>query len=156
VVLFEALYYLGSPERFFAECRRVLRPGGAVVISSVNREWADFNPSPYSTRYFSAEELREMLVRERFSPEIYGAFGVASGGARDRVVSALKRTAVSLHLIPRTMKGKEWLKRVFLGKLSPLPAEVTGDMCTLEPLTPLPEHAVVTDFKMLYAVGKRR
>src|SRR5882672_5808793 len=32
VVLHEAIYYLGSPARFVAEARRVLRPGGRLII----------------------------------------------------------------------------------------------------------------------------
>jgi ubiquinone/menaquinone biosynthesis C-methylase UbiE len=55
VILHQAIYYLSSPQRFIAESRRVLRGNGDVLlIGTVNPQWPDFNPSPMSTRYFSA------------------------------------------------------------------------------------------------------
>ena len=36
-------------------------------------------------------------------------------------ISLVKRAAGKLNLVPRSMKGKEWLKRVFYGELFPLP-----------------------------------
>jgi len=59
LLLFEALYYLNSPQKFFQEARRLLRPGGKLLISSVNCRWSGFNPSPFSTKYFDAAELAE-------------------------------------------------------------------------------------------------
>ena len=152
VLLFEALYYLAGPKGFLEECRRVLRSNGVLVISTVNREWVDFNPSPHSTKYFSARELKELLTQMGFRAEIYRAFRVASGRPKDRLVSALKRTAVFLDLIPKTMKGKEWLKRIFFGRLTPLPHEITEEMSRPCPLAPVPERCPITDFKMLYAL----
>src|SRR5262249_1639605 len=57
VLLFEAIYYLPSVEQFLAECRRVLRPGGRLLVCTVNRAWRGFNPSPFSVRYFDANEI---------------------------------------------------------------------------------------------------
>lgn len=154
VILFEAIYYLAQPERFLKECRRVLRNGGIIVISTPNREWPDFNPSPFSSKYFSAQELDGLLRRQGFSAELFGAFPAERGTPRDRVVSMIRRTAVSLNLIPKTMKGKERLKRIFLGKLTPLPSEVNEGMSRHCPLTPVPTHSPISDFKVLYAVGR--
>src|SRR6266704_5568806 len=38
VILFEAIYYLPNAGRFVAECRRVLRPGGQVLIATANKD----------------------------------------------------------------------------------------------------------------------
>lgn len=128
VVLYEALYYLTEPDRFLGECTRVLARPGTLLICTVNKEWSGFNPSPFSTRYFSAGELLDLLERHGFVPELYGAFPVATDSVRDRVVALIRRMAVATHLVPRTMKGKEWLKRLFLGPLVSLPSEVTESM----------------------------
>jgi SAM-dependent methyltransferase len=124
VLLYEAIYYLRRPEEFLQECQRVLRRGGVVLISTVNREWPEFNPSPYSARYFAGEELEQLLEEAGFRVELYGAFPVERKSLRGAAVSSLKRAAVALHLLPRTMKGKELLKRLFFGRLVSVPGDV--------------------------------
>jgi SAM-dependent methyltransferase len=154
VILFEALYYLAQPESFLLECRRVLRSDGTLVICTVNREWTGFYPSPLSTRYFSARELRELLTRQGFRVDMYGAFPVAGRGPRDRLVSLIRRVAVLMNLIPKTMRGKEWLKQMFLGSLTRLPPEVSEKMGHPSPLTPVPAGTTISGYKILYAVGR--
>lgn len=124
IVLFEAIYYLPSPSTFLMECRRLLRPGGELVISTINREWSDFNPSPLSRRYFSARELAGLLEEASFQSDLVGAFPTAAPSLGGKIISTLKRVAVKAGWIPKTMKGKELLKRIFLGPLRPLPAEL--------------------------------
>ena len=73
--------------------------------------------------------------------------------AASSVFSYLKRTAVRLHLIPRSMKFKKYLKRIFLGKLVSLPPKLTENICTyIEPVSIDPEN-YDTQFKVIYAVG---
>ncbi len=48
IILFEAIFYLPSVEKFIIECRRLLRDGGKVLIATANKDLYDFNPSPYS------------------------------------------------------------------------------------------------------------
>jgi len=155
VILFEALYYLGEPRRFVAEAERVLGRPGCLVISSVNREWSDFNPSPLSTRYLSGQELCSLLRERGFETTLYGAFPVVRDSARARAVSAIRRTAVRLHLIPPTMKSKEILKRIFIGRLVECPTEVADAMAPYCPPTPLLMDAPIRNYKMLLAVGHR-
>ena len=57
LIFFEAIYYLIFPEKFIEEAYRVLRNNGIIIICTVNKDWSDFNPSPYSNKYFSAPEL---------------------------------------------------------------------------------------------------
>jgi hypothetical protein len=53
------------------------------------------------------------------------------------------------------MKGKEFLKRIFFGKLISLPPEITEDMAPYEPPVEIPADKVTRDFKILYAIGKK-
>lgn len=155
ILLYEAIYYLENPEKFLKECARVLRPGGTLIICSVNREWSDFNPSPFSQRYFSALELTELFGAAGFNKsEIFGAFPVDNASLKSRVISRIKRTAVSLNLIPKTMKGKEWLKRVVFGPLSPLPAEVQEGLAEYVPPVQISPNRPCPSYKVIYIKGQ--
>jgi len=156
VLIFEAIYYLAQPERFLQECRRVLRRGGLAVIVSVNPEWSDFNPSPYSTYYLSARELAELGETDGFDVETLGAFPATRKGVKGAVISLIKRTAVSMHLMPKTMEGKEFLKRLFYGRLVPLPAEVDDSMGEYHPPVPIEcSSSPVTQYKVIYAICRQ-
>ncbi|HXF83474.1 MAG TPA: class I SAM-dependent methyltransferase [bacterium] len=155
VVLYEAVYYLAAPERFVGEARRLLRPGGTLLISTVNRAWDGFNPSPFAVRYLAARELQDLMRDAGFAVQLYGAFPARPHSRRDHVLHAVRRAAVGLHLIPGSMKGKEVLKRLVYGRLVPLPPEVVEGMAPAAELEPLrPEHPP-GHFKVLYAVGQR-
>jgi SAM-dependent methyltransferase len=151
VVLHEAIYYLRAAEHFILECRRVLRGGGTLVVTTVNREWTDFNPSPYSHWYPSACELQASLRHGFVNVEVYGAFPASAKTVRDRLISVTKRAAVSLGLVPRTMKGKRLLKRAFLGKLVPVPPVITDNFAPCAPLTILDMGRPHPEFKVLCA-----
>ncbi len=153
-VLFEALYYLAAPEKFVAEARRVLRSQGTVLICTANKDWPGFNPSPFTFRYFSAVELSNLLRAHGFATELYGAFPVKADTLRDRLLAGARRLAVRLHLIPPTMKGKEFLKRLVYGKLSALPAQLQEGIAQEFELIPLAADAPASNFKVLYALGR--
>jgi ubiquinone/menaquinone biosynthesis C-methylase UbiE len=154
VVLLEAIYYLPQAEKFLAEARRVLRPGGTLYLCSANREWTLFHPSPYSRRYYSADELRCLLERAGFQAELFAGFPDQSQGLKSRLFRALRKTAVSWNLIPQTMNGKEIIKRLLYGKLTPLPAELTDSIGEVHPLVPIQKGQAVYGHKVLYAVGR--
>lgn len=154
IIFYEAIYYLSQPEQFLNECCRVLRDSGVLLICTVNKEWADFNPSPFSTRYPSAKELSELLLSHHMQVELYGAFPVPVNSIGATVVSLIKRAAIKFGLMPKTMKGKELLKRIFFGELQPLPAEVEERMADYMSPQKLSDDAPVTEYKVLYAVGR--
>lgn len=66
VVNFQVIEHLWDQGQFLAECRRVLRPGGTLLISTPNR--ITFSPgrdtplNPFHTRELSAAELAELLA----------------------------------------------------------------------------------------------
>jgi hypothetical protein len=101
--------------KFLWETYRVLRGGGVLLIATVNKDWAEFNSSPFSTRYFSVPELGKLLEDFGFNINFYGAFLALPKGLKEKTVALIKKIAVALHLILKTMKGKEFLKRIFFG-----------------------------------------
>lgn len=120
VLLFEAIYYLPDARRFFQETQRVLRPGGTLLVVTVNPEWDGFNPSPLCTRYWSAAELLAALEEAGFAARVQGAFPETANWI-SWSIGLVRRAAVALNLVPRTMKGKALLKRIFYGPLEVVP-----------------------------------
>ena len=94
-------------------------------------------------------------MRQQFPDvELYGAFSTSANSTRDKITSLINRTAVALHLMPRTMKGKELFKKIFFGKLSPLPNEVEEGMCEYIPPEPIPCDSRNHKYKVTYAVAR--
>ena len=151
-LIFEALYYMERPERVLAETRRILDKRGIVLVSTVNKDWSGFSPSRHSTRYFSIPELRGLLIEAGFDRiEFFGAFPAEVPTLIGRSVSLLRRVAVSLHLVPKTLGSRALLKRLFYGKLSPLGPEVKAGMAPSEPLVQLSNDSATKRFKIIYA-----
>ncbi|MCL5734651.1 MAG: methyltransferase domain-containing protein [Actinobacteria bacterium] len=156
VILFEAIYYLPEARLFLREAHRVLRPEGVLLISSVNKTWRGFSPSPYSQTYYDLRGLAGLLRQNGFDPALYTAFPDAPARPFGALVRTVRRIAVNLHLIPRTMKGKALLKRLFYGSLTPIPRELTEGMAPVEPLIEISGTRDATQYKMIYAVGRKR
>ncbi len=155
VILFEAIYYLARPREFFAECRRILHPDGLLLLCSVNQAWEGFQPSPFSTRYFSAGELSAMLLDGGFQAEIFSAFSADPASLSQKVVAAARKAAVRLHLVPKTMHGKETLKKLFYGPLVELTEEIEDGIAPMEPLSPVSNGDGAYGQKVLYVLGRR-
>jgi SAM-dependent methyltransferase len=155
-VMFEAIYYLADPEEFIGECRRVLAPGGMLLLSTANREWTGFTSSALAKRYLSASELRALLGRHGFSPTVLGAFPVSEteAGVRNVLVSYVRRTALALGMVPATLHGREFLKRMFYGPLSALGPEIGETDAEPAPLKRAAMTGAVTNYKVLFAVGQ--
>jgi SAM-dependent methyltransferase len=125
VILFEAIYYLENFPAFVDECRRILRPGGLLLIATANKDLSDFNPSPFSQTYYGVIELESELKSKGFEAEYFGYISVKDISLRQRVLRPVKKMAVTLGLMPKTMTGKKFLKKLVFGDLVILPAEIT-------------------------------
>lgn len=157
IVLFEALYYLARPQEFVKECRRILRGNGTLLMCSANREWTGFSPSALSEKYFSASELRELLAENDFDSEIFGGFQASADGLSQKITQAVRGLAVRLNLIPRTMRGKEFLKQIFFGHLIRLGTAVGENMAEIEALIPIRSDSRTSpQYKVLYVLGRAR
>jgi SAM-dependent methyltransferase len=153
IILFEAIYYLADARRFAAECRRVLRPGGCVLVATANKDLFDFNPSPYSHTYYGAVELCELFDSAGFAVELFGHLSVRATGWKQRALRPVKRSAVALGLMPRTMHGKRLLKRLVFGAPVPMPAELALP-AAFAPPRPVSGEAPDREHKVLYAAAR--
>ncbi len=155
VILFEAIYYLPRPERFASEAWRVLRPGGAVLVCTANPDLPDFNPSPFRQRYFNPPELVELFETLGFQAECYGEDPVPIETFQDRAIRFLKMCAVRFHMIPRTMAGKKYLKRIVYGDLVPIPAEVHDGMAPVAAPLPIPSDRPDATHRVIHCVARK-
>ena len=153
LLLFEAIYYLAKPECFVSEARRILKKNGRLMVGTVNKDWKDFHPSPYTHRYFSVPELDGLLRRYFLSVTVYGAFSIPPPGPLQRMISLIKRTAVRLDLIPGSLAARAYLKRLFLGPLEALPAQLEEGMSSYVPPVIIPADRPNRDYKIIYAVA---
>jgi len=153
VILFEALYYLPSAKEFVTECRRVLRPGGRVLLATVNKDLWDFHPSAFSVAYYGVPELRALFAAGGFETEFFGFEPVNRLSAFQSALRHVKRFAIASRLMPRTMAGKRWLKRIFYGPQVPMPNELgLRDGAATAP-TPLSDARPDTIHRIIYCAA---
>lgn len=136
VLMFEAIYYLPDVDAFFDEVRRVLRPGGHLLIATANKDLYDFNPSPFSVRYYGVKELSELCDRHGFDSSFWGFVDIFQVSLRQRILRPVKSVAARFGLIPKTMGGKELLKKLFFGTMVEMPASILDmPVAYVEPTT---------------------
>lgn len=128
IIIFEALYYVPDAEKFADECKRMLRPGGVVLVSNANKDLFDFNPSPHSHVYHGVVELGQLFGRRGFTTRFWGDVPIAAVSWRQKLLRPVKRTVVALNLMPKSMAGKKLLKRLVFGEMRAFPAEITPPM----------------------------
>jgi SAM-dependent methyltransferase len=156
VILFEALYYLPSAIRFLDETKRVLRPGGSLLISSANKDLYDFNPSPRSTVYYGVAELADLLDRAGFQSDFFGYMDVSKVSLRQRVLRPIKKIAVDLNLMPKTMAGKKLLKRMVFGEMVPMPEAIAKGMVPYVPPEKIGPDRPDLTHKVYYCAARKR
>lgn len=153
VLMLEMIYYVPDQAAAFAECNRVLRPGGKLMVCLPNRDRPDFNPSPFSTQYPNLGELAALFKRTRFDVRLYGNFAVETASSRDRLLDGVRHVAVRYKLIPGSMQAKSMIKRILYGRLPTLGAVHDGMADYTEPVELDGSAASNNRYKNLYAVG---
>ena len=109
VVNFQVIEHLWDQGQFVAECARVLRPSGLLMVSTPNR--ITFSPgrdtpiNPFHTRELNADELTQLLVDAGFSQvSISGVFH----GPRLREMDARHGGSIIDAQIARAVADAPW------------------------------------------------
>jgi lipopolysaccharide/colanic/teichoic acid biosynthesis glycosyltransferase len=155
VLIFEAVYYFDHPEAVFAECRRVLAPGGTLLFCLPNRDRRGFNPSPMSTRYYSVPELHSLCAASGFNARVFGGYAAETRDPGSALALWARRTAIRMGMVPKTMAGKAIIKRLVYGRLPTLDGVVDGS-AKEDNLSELPPDSPTMHFKNLYVVATRK
>ena len=159
VICLEAIYYFPDPAAFLAEVRRVLAPGGRLLVGSSNPDWPHFVPGSLSRHYPSAPELARYLQTAGFAPvQLFGAVAVHQTSPRHTAALRLRRRLLRSPLRPLIAPLAGRLKGAVYGQLVPLPAELRlhtlrHAIATLH-LEPLPLDQPDRVHRVLYALGK--
>ncbi len=153
VVIFEAIYYFADPGTVLSECKRILRPGGVLLICLANCHWPGFHPSPFSKQYFPASELHTILVRHHFQAQLYGAFPGEPANLLEKLRDGIRRTAVRWQLIPISFKAKARLKKLFYGRLESI-APLSTDTLQVAPLFPICPDEQDCRHRVLFALAR--
>jgi SAM-dependent methyltransferase len=152
VAAFETIYYFADQAAFVAEAKRVLTPGGRLLISAVNPQAPGFHASPMSTHYPTAAALRSLLEPACAAVTVCGGFPAEAGGALERAVIRMTNVAMALHLVPRTLEGRARIKRALYGKLPSMESLPDAKVTYPEPVE-LGPSADDTTYRVLYASG---
>ena len=153
IILFEAIYYLPDAEKFVQECRRVLRPGGMVLIATANKDLYDFNPSPKSHKYYGVPELNRLFAGHGFQTSFYGGTPLTEVSGMQKLLRPIKKLAVEFNLIPKTMAAKKLLKTLVFGKLVSMPPEIAHDTAPYQKPVPIPADAPDQRHKVIFCVA---
>ena len=137
IIAFEAVYYFQNLSVFIAECARVIREGGVVLIATANKDLWDFNPSPHSVGYYGVKELGEAFGAAGFDCKFYGDFRVDRVSLVQRMTRPLKWLAVQLGIMPRSNESKKWLKKLIFGGLVEMPRELSERHMLNETMIPV-------------------
>lgn len=157
IVLCEAIYYFQNVDQFFQEAKRVLADQGKLIIVSVNSLWHGFNPSPFSSQYLNHQELSAKYTEHGFTPRIHAGFKTDQKSVFKKSIGWVRSLAVKMNLIPKTMRGKEWLKRLFYGKLREIDLSIPSEDAPLEPLFPVDQvQEDIAQYEVLYACGTKK
>jgi len=156
VLLLETIYFLSSPDTFVEEASRVLKPGGHCLISAINKDCPDFNPThPLYLEHYGAPDLARLFQRHGFEAKCFGIIPMDKPTFRQRAFRPIKQIAIRLKLIPETMQARLLLKRIVFGELQRMPRDITPLAGPAVPHSPLSTSEPDKVHQVVMCAGQR-
>ena len=72
-----------------------------------------------------------------------------------RILRPIKKLAVMLNMVPKTMRGKKWLKRLVFGELVKLPNEINMDAYEFSGLIQIDSDTPDRSHKVIYCEARK-
>lgn len=126
-VSFETIEHVPNPARFLAEVRRVLKPGGMLVLSTPNKRLSSRRArNPYHISELYLEELQEMLAGISLEiTQIYGEGISSNNNSNVEGAGGLLYKEAARRLLPDSVL--DWSRRYYLlPKRTGIPARVVN------------------------------
>ena len=124
--MFECIYYFESIERLIDLAKKSLKPGGLIFLTWPNPLKKDFVKCEHTYCYPLLKDLKKFSEDKNkdFKTEFYGFEVMNKNSLLIRLKSKIKTLAIKLNLIPKTQKGRLFLKRIFQGKMIEMPSSL--------------------------------
>ena len=126
IIMFECIYYFESLERLIDLAKKSLKPGGLILLTWPNPLKKDFVKCEHTYCYPLLKDLKKFSKDENndFKTEFYGFDVLKKKSLITIFKSKIKTLAVKLNLIPKTQRGRLFLKRIFQGKMIEMPSSL--------------------------------
>ncbi len=154
IILFEAIYYLADFQKFLSECKRILKEDGVLLIATANKDLYDFNPSPHTYEYYGVKELALILTQNGFSAAFWGDTPVNEVSMIQKISRPVKKIAVTLNLVPKSMNAKKILKRFMFGNLIRMPLEITEKTAQRVSPTQISDNMANKTHKVIFCAAR--
>jgi ubiquinone/menaquinone biosynthesis C-methylase UbiE len=157
VLICEAIYYIPNIQNFLNEAWRVLKPGGRVLIVTANSSLFDFNQSPFTYIYPDVLTMSKLFSEYKFNfISAEGGTNISDTNVRQKILRPLKLIATKLNLIPKTMSGKAWLKKMFFGgDIVTMPKSIDSKLVNVRAPKKISKNKNDKNHKVLYFVGEK-
>lgn len=103
----------------------MLRLGGKLLIVTTNKDLFDFTLNPFLHRYLGVCELAQELTAAGFDAGFAALIDTREVSLRQRVLRPVKSLVTKLGLMPKSMHGKAWMKKLFFGEIAVMPADIS-------------------------------
>ena len=98
-------------------------------------------------------ELDNLFRTRGFSCEFFGDTPLGKISMKQKILRPVKKAAVRLNLMPKSMRAKRLLKRFVFSGLVKMPAEIKAGGSALEPPTPLSAGEEDTAHKVTFCAA---
>jgi len=123
IIMFECIYYFESLEQLIDLAKKSLKPGGFILLTWPNPLKKDFVKCEHTYCYPLIKDLKKLSKdkNKNFKTEFFGFEALTKKSLVTIFKSKIKSLAIKLNLIPKTQKGRLFLKRIFQGKMIEMP-----------------------------------
>lgn len=154
------IYYLDF-EIFLQEVRRILSIDGTFFFCSSNKDAPGFNPSPFTTKYYSIPELKSLLDKNGFESEFFGSFAKYNDNENEHfanfkvfIKNFLKKI---INFLPFGSKFWSYMRVKYFGGLIRLPKNINLieiDNNWNNNFYSLKNDICNTQFRIIYCIAK--
>ena len=157
IIIFETIYYIQDLSKLFLKIYENLKDNGLLLICTANKNLLDFNPSPKTYIYPDIKNINMMCQNNFQVVELYGGVKLNSVSIRQKILRPIKFLASKINLIPKNMRNKKFLKKLFYGNsFLKMPSSIEYNSNIVSEINILNKNNTDTEHKVLYFLLKKK